>query len=76
MRPFVVFGKVRQEGGSGDGACGAAADVLQIGEIGFELLLYSGTAAAAMLCRCFRARRQAARSTKILVIAQSRPLAT
>ena len=38
MRPFVVLGKVRQESGGGNRACGAAADVLQIGKIGFELL--------------------------------------
>ena len=42
MRPRVVFREVRQEGGGGDGAGGAAAYVLQVGKVGFELFAVFG----------------------------------
>mgnify|MGYP007007740373 CR=1 FL=1 len=38
MRPFVIFGEMSEESGGGDGTGRSAADVLQIGKIGFQLL--------------------------------------
>jgi len=38
VRPRVVFGEVRQEGGGGNRPCAGRADVGDVGEIGFELV--------------------------------------
>ena len=38
MRPRVVFGEIRQEGGGGNRACAGRADVGDVGEVGFELV--------------------------------------
>ena len=38
MRPLIILGEMSKESGGGDGTGRAAADVLQIGEIGFQLL--------------------------------------
>ena len=36
MRPAVIFGKARQEASGGDGAAGATADVLHVGEVAVQ----------------------------------------
>ena len=50
VRPRVIFGEVRQEGGGGNRAAPGSTDVRNVGKVGFELV-FVGIKSGAMLCR-------------------------